>query len=57
MEHHDLDVWPIPKDKKPQYINEPWLIDSINIQLAIICCLIYTNLRTNIINHVGVIYT
>ena len=28
MEHHDLDVWPIPKDKKPQYINEPWLIDS-----------------------------
>ena len=28
MEHHDLDVWPIPNDKKPQYINEPWLIDS-----------------------------
>ena len=28
MEHHDLDAWPIPKDKKPHYINEPWLIDS-----------------------------
>ena len=28
MEHHDIDVMPIPKDKKPQYINEPWLIDS-----------------------------
>ena len=28
MEHHDLDVWPIPKDKKPRFINEPWLIDS-----------------------------
>lgn len=28
MEHHDLDVWPVPKDKKPRFINEPWLIDD-----------------------------
>ena len=27
MEHHNLDVYPIPKDKKPLFINEPWLID------------------------------
>ena len=27
MEHHTLDVHPIPKDKMPLYINEPWLID------------------------------
>ena len=28
MEHHNLDVQPIPKDSKPLFINEPWLIDS-----------------------------
>jgi hypothetical protein len=28
MEHHSLDPYPIPKDKKPLYINEPWLIDK-----------------------------
>ena len=27
MDHHSLDVFPIPKDKQPMYINEPWLID------------------------------
>ena len=27
MEHHSLDVYPIPKEKTPMYINEPWLID------------------------------
>lgn len=27
MEHHDLDVYPIPGEKTPMYINEPWLID------------------------------
>ena len=27
MEHHTLDVWPIPKDETPNFINEPWLID------------------------------
>ena len=27
MEHHNLDPYPIPREKKPMYINEPWLID------------------------------
>lgn len=27
MEHHDLDINPIPKESKPLFINEPWLID------------------------------
>ena len=27
MEHHDLDIHPIPKESKPLYINEPWMID------------------------------
>ena len=25
--HHDLDVFPIPKEKQPMFINEPWLVD------------------------------
>lgn len=28
MMHHTLDVYPIPRDKKPMFINEPWLIDN-----------------------------
>lgn len=28
MARHSLDPWPIPKDKMPLYINEPWLIDQ-----------------------------
>lgn len=28
MAHHNLDPFPIPKDKDPQYVNEPWLIDK-----------------------------
>jgi hypothetical protein len=28
FEHHDLDVYPIPKEKAPLFINEPWLIDD-----------------------------
>ena len=28
MEHHRLDPYPVPKDKMPLYINEPWLIDK-----------------------------
>lgn len=28
MAHHTLDVHPVPKEKKPLYINEPWLIDD-----------------------------
>ena len=27
MNHHRLDPYPIPKDKEPLYVNEPWLID------------------------------
>ena len=27
MGRHSLDPWPIPKDKSPLFINEPWLID------------------------------
>lgn len=26
--HHDLDIYPIPKEKSPLYINEPWLVDG-----------------------------
>lgn len=26
-QHHDLDIHPIPEDKNPLFINEPWLID------------------------------
>ena len=28
MERHDLDPYPIPKDKAPLFINEPWLVDN-----------------------------
>ena len=28
MEHHQLDPYPIPKEKNPLYINEPWLLDK-----------------------------
>lgn len=28
MEHHNLDIYPDPRDKTPIYINEPWLIDD-----------------------------
>ncbi len=27
MKHHRLDQYPIPKDKTPLYVNEPWLVD------------------------------
>ena len=27
MEHHDIDIHPIPESEKPQFINEPWLSD------------------------------
>lgn len=26
--HHKLDVYPIPREKEPMFINEPWLIDK-----------------------------
>ena len=34
LEHHDLDVHPIPKEKKPLYVNEPWLIDHSDYELS-----------------------
>lgn len=34
MEHHTLDVYPIPKDKAPLYINEPWLIDRSLLEIS-----------------------
>ena len=27
MEYHNLDIYPEPQDKKPLFINEPWLVD------------------------------
>ena len=27
-QHHQLDPYPIPKEKSPLYINEPWLVDK-----------------------------
>ena len=26
--HHTLDVYPIPREKVPMFINEPWLVDQ-----------------------------
>ena len=26
--HHDLDIYPMPKDQAPLYVNEPWIVDS-----------------------------
>ena len=34
MEHHTLDVYPIPKDTAPLYINEPWLIDGSLLEIS-----------------------
>ena len=28
MERHKLDPYPIPRDKEPLYVNEPWIIDT-----------------------------
>lgn len=28
MDHHNLDIYPNPRDKSPLYINEPWIIDE-----------------------------
>ena len=27
LKHHNLDPYPVPKDKTPLYLNEPWIID------------------------------
>lgn len=34
MEHHSLDPYPIPKEKTPLFINEPWLIDRTRLEYA-----------------------
>ena len=34
MEHHTLDVHPIPKEKAPLYINESWLIDRSLLEIS-----------------------
>lgn len=34
LEHHDLDIHPVPKGPKPLFINEPWLIDASNYEAA-----------------------
>ncbi len=26
--HHDLDIYPMPKDQAPLYVNEPWIVDG-----------------------------
>ena len=28
MEHHDIDIYPIPSKQAPRFINEPWLVDE-----------------------------
>lgn len=33
MNRHSLDPYPIPKDRLPMYINEPWLIDKTLLDL------------------------
>ena len=27
FEHHNLDVHPVPRERKPLFINEPWMVD------------------------------
>jgi hypothetical protein len=34
LEHHDLDIHPIPKEKTPLFINEPWLIDGSKYEFS-----------------------
>lgn len=33
MEHHRLDPYPIPKERTPLYVNEPWLADKTLLDL------------------------
>lgn len=32
--HHRLDIDPIPKEKAPMYVNEPWLVDASLLEYA-----------------------
>ena len=34
MEHHSLDPYPIPKEKTPLFVNEPWLLDRSRFEYA-----------------------
>lgn len=33
--HHTLDVYPMPREKEPMFINEPWLIDHTLMEYPI----------------------
>ena len=35
LDHHQLDPYPIPKEKKPLYINEPWLLNKTLLEYPI----------------------
>ena len=32
--HHDLDPYPIPKDKEPLFVNETWIADAYGIEVT-----------------------
>ncbi len=34
LNHHDLNPYPVPKDKALLFVNEPWLIDDSNYELS-----------------------
>lgn len=34
MEHYRLDPYPIPKERTPLYVNEPWLTDKTLLEVA-----------------------
>lgn len=35
MNHHTLDPYPLPKEKGPLYINEPWIVDKSLLEYSI----------------------
>lgn len=35
MEYYSLDPYPVPKDKAPLYINEPWIIDKSLLEYSL----------------------
>lgn len=35
MNHHTLDPYPLPKEKSPLYINEPWIVDKSLLEYSI----------------------
>ncbi len=34
LKHHNLDPYPVLKDKAPLFVNEPWIIDDSNYELS-----------------------